>query len=376
MRKLININYGKLYSKARYELNKRVFYYLGNGRALSPSVLFIAVNTTCNLRCEMCDAAKNLPSSTFTKNAGTVSENAILSFDNFKNIVDNVKFFQPSISLTSREPLLHPDIARIVGYVKENVLHCSLTTNGVFLVRHAESLVKLKLDDIFISLDGTKAVHEKIRGKIGIYEQILDGIERIKHFKKQYGIRSPKMHIIYTISNSNFHNLVETVEAIKEKGLSSITFSHLNFITEEVAQKHNLKHPDITVSKSGINGQDLDRIDIPVLLQQLKDAKKLGRASGIRIYTKILSRDLLGTYYCDPEKVLYDGSRCQSPWVMAQITARGEVIPRMRCFNVVFGNIHKSSFRFIWNNSNFRDFRKKLKRNGVYPACLRCSEIT
>jgi len=322
----------------------------------------------------MCDAALGNTDSPFAKNTGTTAENVVLPFETIKELIDDVSSFSPVIAITSREPLLHPDIIRIIYYVKENNLRCHLTTNGVLLSDYAEDLVKLNLDHLSVSIDGPEEIHENIRGKSGVFKKIISSVEQIKHYKQVYKLASPEVEIVYTISGINSAYLTKFLESINGLGVSTVSFLYLNYITEIIAERHNKLHPTIPVSKSGFSNEDVMKINAAELWKQLDSIKK-SKNYDFSIMVKPLSQEELDIHYNDPEKFIRNKNRCKSPWVFSQITARGEVVPRMRCYNIVFGNIKDSSFKNIWNNRSFINFRKELRKSGVFPACFRCSEI-
>jgi MoaA/NifB/PqqE/SkfB family radical SAM enzyme len=70
------------------------------------------------------------------------------------------------------------------------------------------------------------------------------------------------------------------------------------------------------------------------------------------------------------ESVFYD--KCLAPWRNVAITPRGEVVITPMCFDAPLGNIKKNTFTHIWNGDPLKNFRRKLKNAGSYPACVRC----
>ena len=65
-------------------------------------------------------------------------------------------------------------------------------------------------------------------------------------------------------------------------------------------------------------------------------------------------------------------NKCLAPLINVAITPRGEVIISPMCFDYPLGNVKKDSFSYIWNDTPLKTFRKKLKKVGAYPACVRC----
>ena len=102
----------------------------------------ISITDSCNLSCHYCKSEDR--------------EVNHLGSDQLKIIVDVLnKLGFRKLRFTGGEPLINPDIARIVAYAnsKENISDIGLTTNGVLLDRYLDKLVNAGLKRINISLD-------------------------------------------------------------------------------------------------------------------------------------------------------------------------------------------------------------------------------
>ena len=117
--------------------------------------LTIESNTTCNIRCACCYCIEEAAA---VKPLAQVLDEIDLAVE--KRNLD-------AISLLGGEPTLHPDIVRIVKYVKQKGLVCLLLTNGVrFLQGDAgllDALVAAGVDRFLVHIDeGQKHVHGDI----------------------------------------------------------------------------------------------------------------------------------------------------------------------------------------------------------------------
>jgi hypothetical protein len=113
--------------------------------------LTIETNTTCNIRCASCYCIEEAAVKPLAQVLGEID----LAVE--KRNLD-------AISLLGGEPTLHPDIVRIVKYVKQKGLVCLLLTNGVrFLQGDAgllDMLVAAGVDRFLVHIDeGQKHVH-------------------------------------------------------------------------------------------------------------------------------------------------------------------------------------------------------------------------
>ena len=99
-------------------------------------------------------------------------------------IIDQIKRFQPRIHLSGGEPFVYPEIVDLISYIKKSGLFLAITTNGTFLSKHAEEIIRMNVNRIHISIDGPKEIHDKIRGVKGTFDRIMTGLAKINKLKK------------------------------------------------------------------------------------------------------------------------------------------------------------------------------------------------
>jgi MoaA/NifB/PqqE/SkfB family radical SAM enzyme len=78
------------------------------------------------------------------------------------------------VGIWGGEPLMRPDIGKIVEHATELGLYCSMDTNG-YLVPKRMDVVK-KLSHMVIALDGPEAMHDANR-EVGAYRKAIAGLE-------------------------------------------------------------------------------------------------------------------------------------------------------------------------------------------------------
>ncbi|MFH0832610.1 MAG: radical SAM protein [Candidatus Aenigmatarchaeota archaeon] len=130
----------------------------------TPLEVFHEINFSCNLRCKYCGLPKN--------RIKEMSTNQIKkAIDEFSNAGTKVWNF------TGGEPLLRKDIGELINYAKDCGLFVMLTTNGVLFEKMYNELKNI--DRIFMSLNGSKEIHEKTKGR-GTYEKVIESIKSAK----------------------------------------------------------------------------------------------------------------------------------------------------------------------------------------------------
>ena len=348
-------------------------YNSESGFSFPPLRVAIAVNSVCNMRCAMCDIGQRQEDLQFYKNIR--DRKTTLSFQVFKELIDEVKHFRPVIAFNLVEPLLHKDILTFVEYVTRSGLRCWITTNGYLLERFATKLVEAKTTLIHVSVDGPAEVHNKIRGVADSFEKAYTGVRKLIETKEELNRTLPEINISYTISDYNSHYLKQTADIFREVGVDRITFTHLNFITEWMAEAHNEKFGHVCeVAPSSVSVINPKDTDVDDLVEQIK-LVKTNYSKGFAIFSPdIATFNGISTWYNRPE-IFVSNPKCNFPWRNAQILANGDVVPSSRCFNIVMGNIYRHSFLKIWNGPTIRNFRKELRNIGATPACSRCCGI-
>lgn len=305
----------------------------------------------------------------------------LMSLDEWKHLLDEIAGMSGHslVLLTGTEPFLYSRILDVLEYGLSLNLNFHITTNGTLLSRFADHLVKLstKPDSlrITLSLDGIGDVHDTIRGVKGTFDRVMEGLWALDDKKRRLKQVWPEVTINYTISNYNYAHLQDFVEWFYAEGsqLKGIIFSHMWFKDATIVDKHNKSYGhQYPVQTENIAAVDVMAIDMVHVHEQLRVLRKERQRFPFYIAENPPLTDLEATlYYTKPaEPVFYD--KCLAPWRNVAINPHGEVIISPLCFAGSVGNVKQDPFSRIWNGDTLRQFRKKLKKVGIYPACTRC----
>ena len=129
------------------------------------------------MKCTFCEWWKNQIPELPTKKALTAID-AVCSL--------GVPFFD----LSGGEPLLRKDLFVLAKRVASHGCLVSMNTNGTLLNENKVSEVANIFDTVVVSLDGPKAVHDKIRGVAGTYEKATNAIRLLKKNGVKTGVNS------------------------------------------------------------------------------------------------------------------------------------------------------------------------------------------
>lgn len=309
-----------------YYLNS-IYFYLTEG---------------CNLKCRHCWIAPKFQD----KNAKWPA----LDFELFKDIVRQGKELGMSgVKLTGGEPLIHPDISKILDHIKEEDLQLTVETNGVECTPEiAEKIARCENPFVSVSLDGTDAeTHEWVRGVEGSFQAALNGIRNLVNT----GL-SPQ--IIMSVMSRNKGQMEGIVRLAERENCESVKF---NLVTPTA--RGELMH-DAGETLSMRELIDVGRWVENTLAPSSKIRVVYSHPVAFRPLGKILTQS---SGECGIFGII--GVLGSGKYALCGI---GETVPEL-----VFGHAQKDKLANIWNKSEvLNDIRKGLpsKLHGICGDCL------
>lgn len=157
------------------KLNLKLSRYIASmkckGVKKYPLVLMLEVTHRCNLRCTGCGRIREYKES---MDKQLTAEECLASAR---------ECGAPVVSVTGGEPLVHPEIERIVQLLLDDGFVIYFCTNGLLL---KDSLEKLRPDKVFsfsIHLDGMKETHDMVANRDGAFDAAIEGIQAAKSKK-------------------------------------------------------------------------------------------------------------------------------------------------------------------------------------------------
>jgi len=164
------------FSRIKNRINLVRGYFGGRASVDAYPMTVIIENTgKCNLKCPMCPREfEDYPARDF-------------DFDVFKQLVDEIKDHSELVFPWGLgEPLLNPDIFRMVRYCRDAGLYTVVSTNATLLTEErGRLLIEAGLDNLIIAFDGTTPdVYEKYR-KNAKFEKVRSNILNFIELKKR-----------------------------------------------------------------------------------------------------------------------------------------------------------------------------------------------
>lgn len=145
-----------------------------------PNLMSFAVNDVCDAVCQHCSFFTGVDE----------KSRAVLTLEQCRRVIKEGQQLGVSvINFVGGEPLLRDDLPQIIAGVNKDQSTTVLFTNGSHLSERVAELKKAGLDSVYISLDAAEAdKHDEFRGKKGLFEQAVRGIERAKALGMSTGI--------------------------------------------------------------------------------------------------------------------------------------------------------------------------------------------
>ncbi len=347
-------------------------YYAGGGKSSFPESITFFLTHRCNLRCKMCG---QWGESGVTKKKPGDSVREELALSELKKVIDQVSSFKPNITLFGGEPLLYGDCVELIRCIKKKGMHCLMISNGTLLQNHALALVDAGLDELNISLDGDRELHNQIRGLPQVFEKIISGLELINKYKKEKKLKKPLINLQCTITKYNYEHLEQLTLVAQKVNADSLTYHNLIFLGSELIEKQRLFDEQLNCSSKDWEGFVFNpEINPESLYAKMKEIKDKHYPFAVDFYPNLTFKGLK-EYYNNPTYLPSEyPPRCLSPWIVVYVFSDGSVKP---CLNssYSFGNVKETDFTGIWNSTQAVKFRQLLKKNNLFAACVRCTEL-
>lgn len=293
----------------------------------------VAVNVTrqCNLNCAHCylDAKKRRGASTDELTCGEIV-----------TLLGEIAEHAPGtiVVLTGGEPLLHPDIERMVAEGVSAGLRMVIGTNGVLLTEdRIKRLQELGLSGVGISLDAIEAEsHDAFRGSPGSYQKSCAAIRLCA----RHGLH---VQLHFTVTRKNHRCLERVVQNAREMGASIVNFFFL-----------------VCVGRAQ-PVMDLTPAQYETALHEIVALQKTQR--GIMVNARCAPHIKRILYEEDPNSPYtratgYDGGGCPAGTHYCRVSPVGDVTP-CPYMELSAGNIRSTSFWEIWRRAPlFQTFRQ------------------
>ena len=296
----------------------------------APNRMDLSLTYKCNNKCPHCYLDEN--------------SSGDLDTEDWKYILDKLwKIGVPQVVFTGGECTLRSDLPELVFYAKRFIT--GIISNGTNITDTLAMKLKAgELDWIQITLNSHKEkTHDLMQGRKGAYKETIKGIKNCLKSNIQTSIN-------ITITKKNKDDVLGIIDLAKKLGVTSVSSNALINSGRGVAKKE----------KDGLSEKELKEIIV--------DANEYAKKKGIEFNW------FLPTCYKNLNPIeLGFGQRCCSACsVNMMVEPNGDVIPCQSWTQLQLGNMLRTRWEDIWNNSE----TKRIREFGYAPnGCRDCSDF-
>ncbi|MGH9348127.1 MAG: radical SAM/SPASM domain-containing protein [Vicinamibacterales bacterium] len=329
---------------------------------ISHVLLFLTYR--CNLRCDFClsfnrywraDASLPLPAAVeprvFLRPARDFRE--MSTADIVERVIPQCeKNGVEAIALSGGEVLVRrdaPDIFRALGASSmrwcfdSNLMMCNEEIAGV--------VIASRCDAVFVSIDGTEDIHNRLRCNPKGFERTLNGLRCLVDARR--AARGGQTSI--------------TINCVLQPGNESVPEDIVRLALDEGADELSFQ---LLSERAYMN-----RFDAQAAAASLGAACRMAEARGLPAHVYPLANpneESLRSWFSMPlSDRFFNG--CTYIHTNLRIDPEGNVIP---CLEYALGNILEQELSAIWTGDAYETFRRHLAQDGPFEACLRCCNMT
>ena len=334
-------------------LRREIDYY-----GVTPTNILLFLTYRCTSRCTTC---------TIWRKKATGTE---LELNEWQRFIDsacrwpirNVEMFGGDALL--RKEVLFP----LAKYVKARGIQVDLVTNcNLMDTRAAEQTVEAGFDVVYVSIDGVRKHHDRVRGLEGTFRRVEQAIENL--LRARGSAVYPRLTANCTVSRQNIHHFEEVLDYAESLGVDNVAFEYVG------------EFPDRSVKASAIEGvvptpyyvqQDSTSILLNLeqayaLKKKLKEIKE--RAKGKTLYVSTGNIDLLGVR--DMAQGLCPHPKCYVCRYLITADPYGNIVPCPFFNNYYLGNFTEIPLEGIWGNERHKRFVQAID-SAKAPMCRYC----
>lgn len=315
----------------------------------------VEVTGACNLRCRMC----------IVRYAPPLSRRDSMRFEQFKRLVDGLPGLTEVVLQGIGEPLLAPDIYRMLAYASERGISAGFNTNATLLTHNAAThLLDAGIDWLCFSLDGaTPETYEFVRDRSS-FAVVERNISRFIALKRQRGLERPRLSLVMVLMQRNFREIPDVVRRAAGWGIDEVFVQNLSHDFSDAP-------PEAYAAIAAyVSEQSVETIPRDELDGVYDEARQVAGSLGVKL--RLPSADER------PPHLLVDGQpvACTWPWDSGYVAYDGTVMPCCMVMGrdrVALGNLRQASYAEIWDGEAFRAFRRGLTDGNPHPVCRGCA---
>jgi Fe-coproporphyrin III synthase len=321
---------------------------LSTHRIRTLPILVLMPHSRCNCRCVMCDIWKA------NRNGQEIAPDVLeRHIDSLRDL--NVQW----VVLSGGEALMHSDLWRLCEQIKRLGARITLLSTGLLLKRNAEDVVRW-CDEVIVSLDGSRDIHDEIRRIPRAFDRLAEGVGALHEIDPAFRVTARCV-----VQRRNFADLTNIIDAARNIGLHGISFLAVD--VSSTAFNRPERWGSDRVADTALSPDEAEQFHAIVerAIADYHDAF----ASGFIVESPAKVRKIARYFDALNGRGDFPETVCNAPWVSAVIEADGEVKPCF--FHPSYGHVDDGDLDDILNSERAIEFRRGLDIS-TNPICRKC----
>jgi MoaA/NifB/PqqE/SkfB family radical SAM enzyme len=263
------------------------------------------------------------------------------------------------IVFSGGEPLMNSELPQVCALLRAEGIRLTLLTTGLLLKKYAAYVAEY-FNDVIVSLDGPREIHDGIRRVAGAFELLREGIGAVRDIRADMLITARS-----TVQKANHGHLRETARAAKDLGVDGISFLAADIAS--AAFNRPLAWPVSRKNEIALTKDELEVLESEI--EKLIAGRGCDFAAGFVAESPQKLRRIARHFRVQLGLAAAESPLCNAPWVSAVIEADGAVRPCF--FHPSIGNVHGTTLDAVLNGPEGRSFRSTLDV-ATNPVCRNC----
>jgi radical SAM protein with 4Fe4S-binding SPASM domain len=322
-----------------------------------PRHIQVEVTGACNLKCRMC-LVRYRPA--------LAPRTSSMNYETFYRLLEELPEVKVVTLQGLGEPLMAPDIFRMIEYCKGRGITCGFNTNATLLTRNsAERLIDLGLDWLHVSLDGaSKATYEFVRDHAN-WDVVERNVAGLMSAMRARGAERPQLSLVMVLMRFNYADLPAVVQRAADWGIPRVRAQNLSHDFSDAPREAYRAIQDF-VHEQSVTELAWAEVE-PVVLE----AQKVAARAGISLRLPSMAPAV-------PQAKVDEATvPCAWPWRSSYVNWNGTVQPCcmvMGSDRSTLGSVNETSFADVWSSEEYQSFRRELLSSNPPAVCRGCSE--
>jgi radical SAM protein with 4Fe4S-binding SPASM domain len=264
------------------------------------------------------------------------------------------------VLISGGEPLKNHNLWTFCRSLRQQGVKVILLSTGLLLEANAEEIVA-SFDQLTVSVDGSPAVHDRIRQVNGCAEQLAAGIKAVLARRPDFAVVGRT--VVQKFNCEDLHNVVRFGT---ELGLRAVSFVAADVSTTAFNRPTPWDEPKI--SQIALSHSELCKLSRSIELLLTDYPKDFER--GFILNSPAQLWDIYRYYKALLGQCDFPPVRCRAPWISAVLEADGCIRPCF--FHAPYGNVGEKGLLEILNSKEAIRFRRELKvtKNEICQKCV------